>query len=82
MQTVRQEVPTPQNFWQKVRLSLLQDVDDQDEDEDDDERQEADVDAQVVRLVEEGEAHHVAGKNDEHEDQIKDGEPPEKEEFF
>ena len=76
MHPERQKLPTSEFWWQNIRHSFLQNVDDQDEDEEDDQRQEADVDAQVVGLVDEGEAHHVAGKDDEHEDQVKDGEPP------
>ena len=76
MHPEREKLPTSEFWWQKIRHSFLQNVDDQDEDEDDDQRQEADVDAQVVGLVDEGEAHDVGGKDDEHEDQVEDCEPP------
>jgi hypothetical protein len=60
MEAFRQEVPVPENRREKVRPALLHDVDEQDEEGEEDEREEADVDAQVVDLVDEGKAHDVS----------------------
>ena len=78
MHPERQEVPAPQELRQVLRALSLHGVDDQDDDEDGDQWQEADIDPEVVLLVDEGEPHDVAGHEDEHEDQVEDREPPEK----
>ena len=75
METLRQEVPVPEDGWENVRPTLLHDVDEQDEQGEEDEGEEAKIDAQVVDLVDEREAHDVGGNEDEHKDEVEDGKP-------